>query len=207
MQTISFFSESFLNISGFLTYYFLLRKLPLASKILWGTFILSVAITSFFSALYFAGIAGMNEWHDFFRNIGSSTGIILLVFGIYSVVFKKTFSIQTVFILALVGLAFALIGTYLNLTKVFEITPLIGILIVLIFGIIAFVKGNKRVATYLLLATLFSVLANTFPLLKLPINELSVYCFLLSSVLLWVGGEKYLILMPDFKRLFEAKFL
>jgi hypothetical protein len=187
MKLSNFLSESFLTISGFLTYYFLLRKLPLTSMILWGTFILSVAITSFFSALYFAGIEGMNQWHDFFRNIGSSMGIILLVVGVYSVVFKKTFSIQKVFIIASVGLAFALIGTYLDLAKVFEITPLIGILIVLIFGIIALVKGNKRVATYLLLATLFSVLANTFPLLKLPVNELSVYCFLLSCVLVCFG--------------------
>jgi hypothetical protein len=187
MQLSNFLSESFLTISGFLTYFFLLRKLQLTNKILWGTFILSVAITSFFSALYFAGIEGMNQWHDFFKNIVSSTGIILLVVGVYSVVFKKNFSVKTVFVIALVGLAFALIGAYLNLAKVFEITPLIGILFVLILGIIALLKGDKKVAIYLLLATLFSVLANTFPLLKLPINELSVYCFLLSCVLVCFG--------------------
>jgi hypothetical protein len=187
MQITNLLSESFLTISGFLTFYFLLRKLPLTQIILWGTFTLSVSITSFFSALYFAGVSGMNQWHDFFRNIGSSTGIILLVVGIYSLVFKKAFSIKMVFLISASVLAFSLISMYLNLQKVFEIMPLVGILIVLIFGVIAFIKGNKRISSYLLIATLFSILANTFNLLKLPFNPLCVYCVLISCVLICFG--------------------
>ncbi|MEY4538429.1 MAG: hypothetical protein RLZZ306_186 [Bacteroidota bacterium] len=187
MQISNFLSESFLTLSGFSTFYFLLRKLPLTQIILWGTFILSVSITSFFSALYFAGVSGMNQWHDFFKNIGSSAGIILLVLGIYSLVFKKNFSSKTVVMVVTSVFAFSMIGVFLNLEKVFETTPLIGILIVLLLGIIALIKRNKDVGFYLLSATFFSILANTFNLLKLPINQLSIYCFLLSCVLICFG--------------------
>ncbi len=187
MQLTSFLSESFLSISGFLTYYFLLRKVPQKHKVLWGTFILSVAITSFFSALYFAGVPHMNQWHDFFRDIGSSTGIILFLVGIYLLVFEKELTSKTIFFLAALALGFALICMYLKLGKVFELTPLIGILMVLILGIVALTNGNKKAGIYLLLATLFSVLANTFPLFHLPVNELTIYCFLLSFVLVCFG--------------------
>ena len=187
MQIISFFSEAFLALIGFLTYYFLLRKVPQRQIVLWGIFILSVSITSFFSALYFAGIEGMNQWHDFFRDIGSTTGIILLVIGVYSAVFNYEFSSKTIFFMVILALGFGLICMYLNLKKVFEITPLVGILLVLIFGIIALTKGNKKLGTYLLFATVFSVLANIFPILQLPIDPLSAYCFLLSCVLVCFG--------------------
>ena len=187
MQIISFLSESFLATMGFLTYYFLLKKAPQRQVVLWGTFILSVLITSSFSAIYFAGIEGMNHWHDFFRDIGSTTGIVLLVLGIYSAVVKHNFSAKIFYFIMAIALGFGMICIYLNLSKVIEITPLVGILLVLILGIIALTKGNKMLGMYLLLATIFSVLANIFPLLGLPINPLSAYCFLLSCVLVCFG--------------------
>jgi hypothetical protein len=115
MQITNLLSEAFLTISGFLTFYFLLRKLPMPLIILWGTFILSVSTTSFFSALYFAGFNETNIWHEFFKNIGSSIGIILLLFGIYAQVFKKVFSTNNLLMIIAFGLTFALGGIFLNL--------------------------------------------------------------------------------------------
>ncbi len=187
MQITNLISESFLSLTGFLTYYFLIRKIPQKQVLLWGTFILSVAMTAFFSALYFAGVSGMDNWHDFFKNIGSSTGIILLVAGIYSLIFKETFSSKPTFWIVALSLGFALICMFLNLNQVFVLMPLIGILCVLIFGIIALKKGYKQAGIYLLLATLFSILANTFNLLELSINPISAYCFFLACVLVCFG--------------------
>jgi hypothetical protein len=67
MQITNLLSEAFLTFSGFLTFYFLLRKLPMPLIILWRTFILAVSTTSFFSALYFAGFNETNIWHEFFK--------------------------------------------------------------------------------------------------------------------------------------------
>ena len=187
MNLPNFLSELFLSLSGFLVYYIFPRKLRFVDSILWGTFIVSVSITSFCSALYFAGVPSMELWHDFFKNIGSSIGIVLLVMGIYSLVMKHSFSKKTVFTVFLMGLSLVFLSMFLKQDKLLEFLPLVGILIALLFGIFALIKKKSKLGIYLLLATLFSILANTFGLLELPINPLTTYCVLLSLVLLCFG--------------------
>ncbi len=187
MQLTNFLSESFLTISGFLVFFILLRKLPLPQIFLWGTFVLSISITSFFSALYFAGVEDMNQWHDFFRDIGSSMGIISVVVGAYSLVFQRQVSLRSACIVLIIGL-FLMVGFRLfKFAKGFELLPIAGILMMLILGILALKKGLTEVGKYLLLGVLFSVLANIVGLISLPFNQLTAYCVLLSAVL-WCFG-------------------
>jgi hypothetical protein len=187
MQLINLFSELLLTVSGFAVFFVLMRNLNLANSILWGTFPLAVAVTAFFSVLFYAGVSGMDRGHDFFVSVSSSFGVVLLVMGAYSLAFKRTFSEIWVYSIFLSGIALVFVMMYFKQEKILSQIPFVGIVLVFILGIVAIVKEQTRSGRYLVLAAVFAIMANTYGLLQLPVNQLTVYCTLLSFVLLFFG--------------------
>jgi hypothetical protein len=61
MELTHVISETVLASSGFFTFFVNLRKLSSIDKILWGTFILSVAFAALCAAFWFAGIEVMGD--------------------------------------------------------------------------------------------------------------------------------------------------
>jgi hypothetical protein len=72
-------------------------------------------------------------------------------------------------------------------SKIIELIPTTGIPILFFLGIRAVTKRKFKTGCYLLLATLFSILANFIHLLNLPFNQIDTYCLLLASALICFG--------------------
>jgi hypothetical protein len=180
-------SETVLSSAGFFAFGFCLRKLNTINRILWGTFILSVAIAALFAALRFGGFTEMGAFNLFFKQIAASAGILFLLIGVFSLVAKKQLSKKAAYSIFFLGLISSVILITFTFQKVIDIIPTIGIPVVCIHGIWAVRKRKFKIGFLLLLATLFSILANFIHLLNLPLNQIDAYCILLAAALICFG--------------------
>jgi hypothetical protein len=187
MKLTHVISETLLASSGFFTFFVNLRKLSSIDKILWGTFILSVAFAALCAAFWFAGIEIMGTFNLHIKKISTSAGVIYLVMGVYSLVTGVHFSKEIVYIVLLFG--FLSLTTFItfNLQNMFTLMPTIGISMVLILGLWAIKMRKYKVGLYILLGTFFSIIANFLYLFNLPFNQIDAYCLLLASALICFG--------------------
>lgn len=173
--------------AGFYTLYANLRKKNQIDKILWGTFILTVAFAALCAALRYAGFAEMGLLNLFVKKISASTGVLYLITGVYNLVVGKRLSRELVYGIIILGVILSFILITFNFQKIIDLIPTIGIPIVCFLGVWAVFKRKFKIGLYLLLGTLFSVLANFIELLNQPFNQIDTYCLLLASALICFG--------------------
>jgi hypothetical protein len=187
MELSHVISETVLATTGFLTFYVYLRKLNAIDSILWGTFILCVAIAALCAALRFAGFDEMILLNLYFKQFAASAGVLYLVLGVYSLVANVQLSKKVVYGALSLGFISSVVFIIFNFQKIIDIIPTVGIPIVCLLGIWAISKRRLKIGFYLLLGTFFSILANFIQLLDLPFNQIDTYCFLLASALFCFG--------------------
>ncbi len=187
MEISHIISEMVLASAGFYTLYANLRKKNQIDKILWGTFILTVAFAALCAALRYAGFAEMGLLNLFVKKISASTGVLYLITGVYNLVVGKRLSRELVYGIIILGVILSFILITFNFQKIIDLIPTIGIPIVCFLGVWAVFKRKFKIGLYLLLGTLFSVLANFIELLNQPFNQIDTYCLLLASALICFG--------------------
>ena len=187
MELSHIISETLLAGSGLFTFLIHLKKLNTIDKILWGTFILSVAIAALCAALRFAGFVEMSLPNIFFKQIAASAGVLFLTMGVYSLVANKQISKKIVYGVIFSGVISSVVFISFNFQKVIDIIPKIGITLVCLLGIWAVIKRRFKIGFYLLLGTFFSVLANFIQIINLPFNQIDSYCVLLATALICFG--------------------
>jgi hypothetical protein len=187
MEISHIISETVLAIAGFFSFYVYLRKLPIIDRILLGTFILLVALAALFAALRFVGISEMILPNLYVKQIAATTGVLYLIIGVYSLVANKQLSKEVIYGILIIGFIVSIVFIIFKFEKIINLIPTIGIPILFFLGIWAVRKGKSKIGSYLLLGTLFSILANFIHLLNLPFNRIDTYCLLLASALICFG--------------------
>jgi hypothetical protein len=187
MELTHVISETVLASSGFFTFFVNLRKLSSIDKILWGTFILSVAFAALCAAFWFAGIEVMGTFNLHIKKISTSAGVIYLVLGVYSLVAGVYFSKKIINTILLLGILSLIIFIAFNLQYMFTLMPTIGIPLVLILGLWAIKLRKYKIGLFILLGTFFSIIANFLYLFNLPFNQVDAYCLLLALALICFG--------------------
>lgn len=188
MEISHVISESILAFSGFFAFYYYLRKLHVADKFLWGTFIILVALAALCAALSYAGFTEMGRLNIVLKQIAASTGVLLLVIGISSLVYNKHIPNILVYRISFLGIISSIILIITDLQTIIDLIPSIGISIVFLLGISALNKRKFKIGFQLILGTFFSILANFIYMFELPINQIDAYCFLLSAALICFGS-------------------
>jgi hypothetical protein len=187
MEISHIISESVLAIASFFSFFFFLRKLEMLNRILWGTFILFVAVAALCAAFRYAGFSEMGLFNLFFKQIAATAGVLFLIIAVYSLITNKRLSKEVVYGILFVGFISAIIFITFKFTKVIYLIPTFGIPALFILGIWAVRKRKFKIGFYILLGTLFSILANFIQLLKLPFNQVDAFCLLLASALICFG--------------------
>lgn len=77
MEISHIISETVLASAGFFSFFVYLRKLEILDRILWGTFILLVALAALFAALSYAGFSEMRLLNLFFKQIAATSKVLL----------------------------------------------------------------------------------------------------------------------------------
>ncbi len=187
MELSHVISEVVLAGVGFYVFFAYLNKLDLVNCLLWEAFILSVAVAALFGAIRYAGVADVIPLHTFFQQLASSAGVIALVVGAFSLVLQKPLPKNAIY--ATVGLGFAamLIINVLGKYSAFTFIPQVCIPLMMMIGFWALVKKMYNEGLYILLGTIFGILATFNKHLNLPIDTMDAYHYLLAAALMCYG--------------------
>ncbi len=180
-------SETLLASAGFFSFFFILRKLDILDRILWGTFILLVAVATLCAALRYAGFSEMGLLNIFLKQIAATAGVLYLITAAYSLSVNKRLSKEVVYGILFIGFISSVIFSIFKFNKIIDLIPTIGIPILFILGIWAIRKRKFKIGYCILLGTFFSILANFIQLLKLPFNQVDAFCILLAFALIFFG--------------------
>lgn len=159
MELSHVISEIVLAAVSFFVFFAYLNKLKLIECVLWEAFVLSVAVAALIGAVRFAGYSAVIPAHTFFQQLASSVGVISLVVGAFILVLQKDLSKTTIY--SIIGLGFLAL-LIINLTgyyRAFKLIPEVCISLMMMIGFWALFKGLRTEGIFILLGTIFGILA------------------------------------------------
>lgn len=182
-------SDAVLTLVGVFVFFQYLRKLELATCLLWEAFILSVTAAAFFGVIRFLGYSQAISISEFFQHLAGTVGVFCLVLVSLFLVTRKAVKKSTAYLIVAVGFV---VFTYVQLDnnlKVLQYVSMIAIPLVLLIGIFGLIKGRRAEGSWLVLAVLALVLA-TYNKSFMPntiLHPTDVYHYLLALSLLCFG--------------------
>jgi hypothetical protein len=164
MEISHVISEVVLAAVGFFVFFAYLNKLKLVECLLWEAFVLSVAVAALFGAVKFAGVVGA-----------------------FILVLQKDLSSTAIYSIIGLGFLAMLIINLLGYYQAFKFIPEVCISLMMMIGFWALFKGLRTEGIFILLGTIFGILATYNKALKLPIDPTDMYHYLLALALLCYG--------------------
>lgn len=188
MELSHVISDAVLTAAGVFVFLKFLLKLDLIPSILWESFILSITAAAFFGTLRFAGFSQAFDASVFFQHLAATAGAVGLVAASFSLVFDKTINKNTGIALIAIGFVLFMLVEGVGYVQLVQHIPLFAIPIVLVLGIIAFLRNKPKAGLGLVLGVVFIALA-TFKDRILPANidPTDAYHYLVAISLLCFG--------------------
>jgi hypothetical protein len=159
MEISHVISEVVLAGVGFFVFFAYLRKLKLIECLLWEAFVLSVAVAALLGAVRYMGHAEIIPAHTFFQQLASSVGVICLVVGAFILVLQKDLSKTAIYSIIGLGFVAMLIINLLGQYQAFKFIPQVCISLMMMIGFWALFKGLRTEGIFILLGTIFGILA------------------------------------------------
>lgn len=189
MELSHVISDAVLTAVGLFVFFVYLRKLDLATCILWEAFIVSVTAAAFFGVIRFAGFKQAMVVSEFFQHVAASAGAISLVFAAFSQINQKPVSLKTSYIVLAIGFVlFAFIKISGN-TQILQYISMICIPAVLIIGIWGLFTNQKGEGSWLILGVVALVFAtyNKHLMANTILDSIDVYHYLVAIALFCFG--------------------
>lgn len=186
MQLSHVISDAVLAAAGFIGFFRYSLRNPIPLALLWGLFLLSVALAALFGALRFAAVHdNMIHLSEFFQHMAATLGSCGLILGATgSVLGKKVpWGLMALFVLA--GLILLGMVRHFEVHSILQLMPAATMLTIVGIGLGAFVQG-KQVAGSLLIAAVVLSAAAIWTLGNLANRDLGIdgYHYLLAASLL-----------------------
>ena len=182
-------SDGVLTLVGIFVFFQYLRKLDLATCLLWEAFILSVTAAALFGVIRFLGYSQAVVVSEFFQHLAGTVGAVCLVLVSFLLVMRKSVENNIAYIVVALGfLAFGFVQFSGNL-KVLQYISTVAIPSVLLIGVFALFKGRSAVGSWLILGIIALILA-TYNKNFMPnsiLDPTDVYHYLVAVCLLCLG--------------------
>lgn len=189
MELSHVISDAVLTAVGLFVFFVYLRKLDLATCILWEAFILSVTAAAFFGVIRFAGFKQAMVISELFQQITASTGAVCLVFAAFSQISQRPVSLKTSYIMLAVGIALFAYIRFSGNTQILQYISMICIPAVLIIGIWGLFTNQKGEGSWLILGVVGLVFAtyNKHLMPNTILDSIDVYHYLVAIALYCFG--------------------
>ncbi len=182
-------SDGVLMLAGIFVFFQYLRKLDLATCLLWEAFILSVTAAAFFGVIRFLGYAPARSISEFFQTIAGTVGAFCLVLVSFLLVTRKPVEKNITYLVVALGFALFAYVLFTGNTKALQVVSTIAIPAVLVLGVFALFKGRSAVGAWLILGVVALILG-TYLLSNMSsamLDPIDVYHYLLAISLLCFG--------------------
>jgi hypothetical protein len=182
-------SDAVLTLVGVFVFFQYLRKLKLATCLLWEAFILSVTVAAFFGVIRFLGYSQAIPISEFFQHLAGTVGAFCLVLVSLLLVTGKAVEKNIAYLIVAVGFVVFAFVQFTNNLKVLQYVSMIAIPLVLLIGVFGLIKGRKAEGSWLVLGVLALVLA-TYNKSFMPntiLDPTDVYHYLLAISMLCFG--------------------
>ncbi len=160
MDLIHGLSDLILALAGLYVFFRYINPLEFSSAILWESFILSVVVAAVFGALGFFGFDKAVPVSQFFQTLATINGGIGLVGASVALVSSSDLSRWTSYGIIALGFLFYALFEVFDIRPVFFWTPVICMILVLILGLFALIKGNFRVGLWIIAGVTFFALGS-----------------------------------------------
>lgn len=160
MELIHAVSDFTLCITALYVFFTYLMHLELSSTILWESFVLSVAASSFFGCLSFLGYDNATSLSIFFQKIAITAGSVGLVAASCSLAAESDFKKWQTWLFLALGFTLFVLYEIFDFKIIYDIAPLISMITVFILGLFATAKGRIKSGVWLMIAVCFFALAN-----------------------------------------------
>jgi hypothetical protein len=182
-------SDGVLTLVGIFVFFQYLRKLELATCLLWEAFVFSVTAAAFFGVIRFLGYHQAIIASEFFQHLAGTVGAFCLVLVSFLLITRRTVEKNIAYIVVALGfLVFAFVQFTGN-QQVLQYVSMIAIPLVLLIGIFGLFKGQSAVGSWLILGVIALVLA-TYNKSVMPnsiLDPIDVYHYLVAVCLLCFG--------------------
>lgn len=188
MEVFNGISDLVLFITSLYVFFRYINPLNFSSTVLWESFILSVAVASFFGALSFFGLEKAEPISVFFQKLATINGAIGLVGGSLALVTGSDLSRWGAYSFIIAGFLFFTLYEVFGVRLIYFWIPVIAIGIVFFLALFALVKGEIRIGLWLLIGLTFFALGS---FRKQIFGEsdfsVSLYHFLMAAGVLSIG--------------------
>lgn len=183
-------SDGVLTLVGLFVFFQYLRKLDLATSLLWEAFILSITAASFFGVIRFLGFQQARGISEFFQHLAGTVGAISLVCVSFLLALRRNVDKNTAYIVLVLGFLIFGFVQFTNNSSVLQYVSMIAIPLVLVAGILAIIKKRGAVGSWLILGVLALVLA-TYNKNFMPnsiLDPTDIYHYLVALSVFCFGG-------------------
>ena len=182
-------SDAVLTLAGVFVFFQYLRKLELATCLLWEAFILSVTAAAFFGVIRFMGYHQAISISEFFQHLAGTVGAFCLVLVSFLLVMRKSVEKNIAYIIVALGFVVFAYVQFSGNQQVLQYVSMIAIPLVLLIGIYGLFKGRSAVGSWLVLGVIALILA-TYNKSFMPntmLDPIDVYHYLIAISLLCFG--------------------
>lgn len=185
LQLSNVISDALLAVVGIGVYFRYFSRIALYSRLLWGTFLVTISVAAAVGACRFAGAIWLIPLHLSLQNMVSSIGIVSVVVAVWALVNQRVVSHQ-VWITTLgagIGLFALLMFTVLSgFTLVVQSLGMLAIMLIAVYGL---ARGYKK-ATWIIVGVMVAGVATKMPTQNW-LNATDFYHYSLAATLICFG--------------------
>lgn len=153
-------SDVFLALVGLYVFFKYLQPLAFSSTVLWESFVLSVVGAALFGALGFFGWDKAVPVSQFFQSLATINGGVGLIAACAVLVLGTDLSRPASY--AVIALGFVLFALYevFDVRTLFFWVPVVAMGVVLLFGLLALIKGKMMMGVWIIVGVAFFALGS-----------------------------------------------
>ena len=178
-------SDSVLALTSLTVFWYFFARVPFYNRLLWGFFLLPVALAASVGVVVFAGYEPAQPLHRSLELLAGTLGAVCIVVGTWQLINRTTIKPVGLAITLIIGLFLFLIVLLPDVRVFAPVVSAMGILVAMLLGVFGMLRRDRR-AMWLVVAFLLLAVATKNPSF-LPLDQLDFYHYTLSLALLALG--------------------
>jgi hypothetical protein len=178
-------SDAVLAIVGIGVFFKYFSHLSLYNRLLWGIFLVTIALTALVGAFRFGGVAWLAPLHLSLQNMASSVGIVSAVVAVWALINVSMVSHQVWLTTLTAGIGLFALITFTIFAGFTSVVQSVGMLAVMLISVYGLARGYKK-AIWLIVGIMIVGIATKMPL-RNYISPTDLYHYALAMTLVCFG--------------------
>jgi hypothetical protein len=186
MQLSNAISDAVLAVTSIAVFFHFCANLPLRNRLLWGMFLITIALAAATGTLRFAGMTSLIPTHTSLNTLAGSLGIVAFVVAVAMLITRREASVPLLGITLLVGLTLFFWLLYPRWQPFEAVVQSFGMLVVMLLAVWSLFMRNRK-AIWLVVGIMLVGLSTKILPNHLPFNPTDAYHYALALALVCFG--------------------